>query len=80
VRARLRTVGVEEHQFIMNDDTFTPGSNHPVYVYDVGGARSNVSPSASKVESPINSRISDLIGCPTLMMVKFSSDVMYLVV
>ena len=41
VRARLRTLGVEEHRFTMESGAY-PGSEW--YIYDVGGSRSVVSP------------------------------------
>ena len=40
VRARLRTLGVEEHRFTMESGAY-PGSEW--YIYDVGGSRSVVS-------------------------------------
>ena len=38
VRARLRTLGVEEHRFTMESGAL-PGSEW--YIYDVGGSRNN---------------------------------------
>ena len=40
MRARLRTLGVEEHRFTMESGAL-PGSEW--YIYDVGGSRSCVS-------------------------------------
>lgn len=46
VRARLRTLGVEEHRFTMESGAY-PGSEW--YIYDVGGSRSMVSPSLRRL-------------------------------
>lgn len=60
IRARLRTVGVEEHQFMVEKGA---DSGSDVFITDVGGCRSQVShPMRLKLRGLPESLIASFLG------------------